>query len=165
MKLAQHIRPDSHIFVFRTLCFIFYENNILLIRRPSGDHPWSNTLNAIGGHVEPSEGLYAAARREVLEEAGIEIPSLSLSGLVLITTGDVPDIVFAVFSGEVGDPQVTVSDEGLLDWFDVEAIPDNETMEDLPLLLERVMETRRVGSSFIAHYSYGVDGTLNIKFE
>lgn len=62
-----------------TCCFVFddREANVLLIRK---SHPaWQEgKLNGIGGKIEPGETPYDCARREVREEAGIDVPGLTL---------------------------------------------------------------------------------------
>jgi 8-oxo-dGTP diphosphatase len=59
---------------------------VLMIRRdarPDDDH--YGKVNGLGGKLEPDEGVVAGARREVREEAGLELTSLQLRGTITWT--------------------------------------------------------------------------------
>jgi ADP-ribose pyrophosphatase YjhB (NUDIX family) len=57
---------------FTTSVYIFHENEVLLHY-----HKKLNTYLPPGGHLEPNETPPEAARREVLEETGLEIEFIS----------------------------------------------------------------------------------------
>ncbi|HOB05961.1 MAG TPA: 8-oxo-dGTP diphosphatase [Propionibacteriaceae bacterium] len=93
---------------------------VLLIHRvgrPDDQH--LGKYNGLGGKVEPLEDVAAAARREVLEETGVELTALRLRGTVswpgFGTGGE--DWFGFIFVGEV-DPDVTLTanHEGALTW-------------------------------------------------
>ena len=83
----QGSRPRA-IMSFRTLCFLFYENRVLLLRGADDKRLWAGRLNGIGGHVEPGEDLLVAARREIAEEAGITDIQPRLCGIIHASPSD-----------------------------------------------------------------------------
>ena len=68
-----------------TLGYIFDRSRgeVLMIRRdarPDDDH--FGKINGLGGKVEPDESIAASLRRELAEEAGIELTSFSMRGTI-----------------------------------------------------------------------------------
>jgi len=89
------------------------------------------TWNIPGGRVEPGESVVDAARREVQEEAGIDV---ALRGLMLIDQGVASNdptrqVTRFVFVGDVGDPHALLlksqPDEHSLraQWFELSELP------------------------------------------
>lgn len=63
------------------LGFLFSEDSdyVVLIHKNRPD--WQKgKLNGVGGKIEPGESMYAAMRREFLEETGVDIPDWQLCG-------------------------------------------------------------------------------------
>ncbi|MCD6518382.1 MAG: NUDIX domain-containing protein, partial [Anaerolineae bacterium] len=69
----------------RALIFVRYGREVLLLRGHSRKARWAGKLNGLGGHVEPGEGILAAAQWEVWEEAGLYLKKLDLRALVHIS--------------------------------------------------------------------------------
>ena len=125
----------------QTLCLIHQHPRILLgmKKRGFGQGRW----NGFGGKVAPNETILEAAKREILEEASIEI-ALSEEdkvGIVQFEFHGKPDTIevhffrVAEFKGEP-----TESEEMLPKWFNVDEIPIEEMWPDdrywMPLFLE-----------------------------
>ncbi len=121
-----------------TLLIVQKNNRVLLgmKKRGFGAGRW----NGFGGKVEPSETIEAAARREVKEEAGIEVNGLEKMGVINFDFKNKPGILqvnifkSVDFSGEPAE-----SEEMKPQWFDLDKIPFNEMFPDdihwMPLFL------------------------------
>ena len=64
--------PERHRAKLTTLMFVRHNRQVLLQQHPVGSR-FSGQWNGVGGHVEAGEDVCQAARREVREEAGIEV--------------------------------------------------------------------------------------------
>ena len=143
-------------------------DQILLLRGAPHKRLWANQYNGIGGHIEAGEDLLAAARRELNEETSLQPEELWLCGTVLIDTGQNPGIAIFVFRGECtkGEnlSQLSPSSEGELAWVPLARVFELPLVEDLPILLPQILETRRTAAPFSARYQYDTDGKLQIQF-
>ena len=57
----------------RTLCFVFNDNDVLLIKRSPHKRLFPNKINGLGGHVECDEDVETAVSREIVEETNISV--------------------------------------------------------------------------------------------
>jgi len=106
----------------QTLCVIHDEGRVLLglKKRGFGEGKW----NGFGGKVEAGETIEEAARREVLEEVGVEIADCRKRGVLNFDYEDGSDALEVhVFSSEafIGEPRE--SDEMRPEWFSKSEIP------------------------------------------
>ena len=69
------VRP-RHTARLATASFVRCGQRLLLLRHGPGSDRFAGRGNGVGGHVEAGEGLRAAARRELLEEAGLTVEAL-----------------------------------------------------------------------------------------
>ena len=141
------------------------EREVLLLKGAPTKRLWANKYNGLGGHVEPTEDVYTAAVREVWEEAGIEVKTLTLRGIVTIDTGfdefgRRPGVLMFVFVGETSERTVWPSTEGTLSWVAIDALAAYPLVDDLFELLPRALE----GPFFFGHYAPLSDGTLRYTF-
>jgi len=155
----------------RVLVFLTSSNSatggreVLLLKGASTKRLWAKRYNGLGGHVEPGEDVYAAAVREVREEAGIEAQALLLRGVVTIDTGfdehgQRPGVLMFVFVGEVAERTLWSSCEGTPAWLPIDALSGYPLVDDLVELLPRAFS----GDFFYGHYSPQPDGTLRYEF-
>jgi 8-oxo-dGTP diphosphatase len=166
----QGISRDRYTLIPRTLIFITRGDQVLLLKGGPHKRLWANRYNGIGGHVERGEDVVSAARRELLEEASLQIPALRLCGVVTVDAGHEIGIGIFVFSGEcppepgqAGCEPVS-SPEGTLEWVpfaDIQALP---LVEDLPVLLPRVLSWAPSDPLFSAQYRYDSADRLVIEF-
>ena len=146
----------------RVLVFVLSENDVLLVKGAPTKRLWANRYNGLGGHVEAGEDVYSAARREVMEEAGLAIHDLRLRGVVNVDTGQPTGITFFVFSARCETRETRASEEGTLEWVPLERIGAYDLVEDVPLLLERVQADS--AGVFFARYWYDDEDHLQIDF-
>ena len=122
-----------------TLCLIVDQKRILLgmKKRGFGEGRW----NGFGGKVEEGETIEEGARREMLEEAGIQIKDLEKMGILdfkFLDDGNLLEVHIFKSSSYEGKPIET--EEMLPQWFDFLDIPFSEMWPDdlywLPLFLK-----------------------------
>jgi 8-oxo-dGTP pyrophosphatase MutT (NUDIX family) len=128
-----------------TLCLVRSGDRVLLLRYPESKDRFPGRWSLPGGHVEPTEDVRAAARREVLEEAGIDPGPPRLRAVIhepgllgathLLFLFDVWVEAAQVWTGERPGP------EGGSRWFARDEIPWPEVVADLRAALPRLLET------------------------
>lgn len=74
-------RP-RHTARLATVAFVTCGDAVLLHRHSARSDRFQGRWNGVGGHVEAGEGIRAAARRELLEETGLDLPGLRLRGVI-----------------------------------------------------------------------------------
>jgi len=153
----------------RTLTFLRRGEQWLLIRRAADRRLWPGLYNGIGGHVEPGETIYESAQREIWEETGLWIPRLTLRGIVHIAGPQgspqaSPGVLIALFTGQAPSRQVRPSSEGELAWYPLDALPTHELVEDLPVLLPRLL-AQPMGSLLYGSYTVDAAGEMTFRLE
>lgn len=112
-----------------TLCIVQKEGEVLLgmKKRGFGQGRW----NGFGGKVKGEETIEVAARRELKEEAGIEVETLEQVGILEFAfEGSREMLEVHVFKGYgvIGRP--CESEEMKPEWFDVAKIPFEDMWPD-----------------------------------
>ena len=127
---------DRYTVVPRTLIFITAESDLLLLRGAPTKRIWPARLNGIGGHLEAGEDPLDGARREVREETGLELDTLTLRGLIHVAGQALhPGVLLFVYVARTHSRVAQASTEGALEWHPLQALPYDEMVEDLPHLL------------------------------
>lgn len=121
-----------------TLCLVHQPPRILLGMKKKGFG--AGRWNGFGGKVEPGEKIEDAAKREILEEAAIEIEEVILAGVVEFEFQGNPEILEVhIFKAEnfSGIPKET--EEMKPQWFNEKEIPLEQMWPDdrfwMPLFL------------------------------
>jgi 8-oxo-dGTP diphosphatase/2-hydroxy-dATP diphosphatase len=141
--------------ILLTLCLVYQHPNILLgmKKRGFGVGKW----NGFGGKVLPTETIEEAARREVQEEAGIEVKDLNKMGILDFIFTDRPEVLEVhVFRSDEFSGTVTESEEMKPQWFQIDEIPFDQMWPDdkywLPLFLS--------GKKFKGRFSFGESNAI-----
>ncbi len=109
--------------ILATMVYCVKDGAVLLMHRAK--EPNRNLWTAPGGKLEAGEAPDACARREILEEAGIQARQMQLRGLLTLTSPRA-DWAWLLFAYVVtGFEQTGVPDprEGRLEWWAMEVVP------------------------------------------
>jgi len=167
MSNPQKFSKTRYQFIPRVLVFLTRGDEVLLMKRADDRPVFPGLYNGLGGHVERSESVLAAAYREVEEESGLRPTRLWLCANVAIDTGD-PDtgIHMSVFCGSAPqDGELRQSSEGTLQWIKVSELATLPMVEDIPTLLPKVLAVPPDGKPLWALYTYSSQGELQMHFE
>lgn len=114
-----------------TLCLVRREEQILLQNRVKAD--WRGYALP-GGHVEPGESIVDAVVREIREETGLLLHSVSLRGVKQFPIDSGRYVVFLFYSEDF-EGELHSSEEGRVEWIDRDRITQLPTVDDFEELL------------------------------
>ena len=143
----QGVSKDRYQLIPRTLIFLTRGESVLLLKGAPHKRIWANRYNGVGGHIEIGEDVHSAGRRELLEETGLIPDDLRLVGTVVVDTGGKTGIGLYIMKGSCAEGQAEPSEEGELEWVPFDEILDKPLVEDLPVLLPRILNQKlyRIG--------------------
>ena len=138
------------------LCLIYRDHQILLQNRVKKD--WSG-YTLPGGHVEPGESFVDACVREMKEETGLTVSNVKLCGIKQFPDGDSRYIVF-LFKTDCFDGELISSEEGKMEWVDIDKLDRYNTVSDLKELLDVMLREDLNEFQYIVR---GEEWIVNIK--
>ena len=149
----------------RSLCFILNGDDILLMKRSSNRRVFPNKYNGIGGHIERDEDPFNGAVREIKEETGLDVHDVKLRAIHNIDAGYESGILLFVFTA-ISDKREFVADEteGTLHWINRDQLMSIDLVEDVPIILERILHMSDDTPPLFAHVSYDTDDAIQVRF-
>lgn len=156
---------DRWLAIPRTLSFVCHGEDVLLLKRAANRRVFPNQFNGLGGHVERGEDVRGSAIREIQEESGLTAHSLRLRGIHSIDAGAGAGILLFVFTA-ISDSRDCKSDspEGSLHWIAREDLLQLDLVEDLPIILPRVLAMDDDAPPYFAHISYDERDQIQVRF-
>ena len=160
----QGVFHERYQIIPRVLVFATRGDNILLLKGSPTKRLWANQYNGVGGHVEKREDILTAARREFLEETGVGLIDPYLAALVTIDTGENTGIGMYVFRGIPASDEFSPSEEGLLEWHPISELHNLPLVEDLPILVPKILQKSPQDQPLYVQYFYNTCDELEMQF-
>lgn len=148
----------------RTLCFVLNGPDVLLMKRAPHKRVFPNQYNGVGGHIERDEDPLTSAKREILEETGLTVADLHLCAVYNIDAKAATGIILFLFTAESASREVIANDEGTLHWIPQKDVGQYDLVEDLPIILPRVLSMGKTDAPLFVHVSYDQQDRIQMRF-
>lgn len=163
-KIDQGVNGIRYCVAPRTLIFLFNnQENVLLLQGAKNKNIWAEYYNGIGGHIEAGEDIHEAAERELFEETGISNVDLIFCGEIMVDVSNDLGVAIFLFKGRYQKNDFINSNEGKLNWIDLDELPQLNVVEDLPNIVPIVARYQEGDPFIIGRYQYTQEGKLVIS--
>lgn len=150
----------------RTLSFVLNGGDVLLMKRASHRSVFPNQYNGLGGHIERDEDPASGAIREIAEESGLAVHSLRLRSIHNIDAGAQTGIILFVYTAISESREFSCdSGEGRLEWVPRGRFSALDLVEDLPLILPRILNMSADEPPMHAHVSYDASDQIILRYQ
>ena len=155
---------DRWLTIPRTLCFVTHGHDVLLLKRAAHKRVYPNKYNGVGGHLERDEDVLTGAIREIYEETGLLVSDVVFCGISHVDVGIETGIMVLVFRAKAQSREFVDSDEGTLHWVAQDQVDELDLVEDLPVLLPRVLAMKAGDPPFFVRVSYNAADEVQLDF-
>lgn len=134
--------PNIHKNIICANVFVRKDDKYLVLRRSPFKKWLPNIIHPIGGKVDLNENPYEAARREVLEEAGIKIKNVKLEAVILEIApvlNDSTNWLIFNFSADYDSGEVLTTDEGTLEWHTADEIKAEKLSPSIREVIDHIL--------------------------
>lgn len=142
---------------------VFSQGKVLLVKRPMTKKVNPGKYCGIGGKVEPEESFFDAAKRELKEEAGLEIENLKPYGVTQSVDHESgAEWVHVNFMGVI--PQMitfSVSEEGEFQWVDPSTLVELDMVSDLKEYAQILAKNEK--ARILGQFVFDTNGQLTSK--
>jgi 8-oxo-dGTP diphosphatase len=152
------------IVIPRTLSFVVNDGSVLLMKRAAHKRVFPNRYNGLGGHIERDEDPLTSARREIYEESGLRVRDLRLCSVHNIDAGEASGILLFVFVATSDTRETIDSSEGTLHWVPFDQLASLDLVEDLPMLLPRILAHDAQSAAEFVHVSYNAHDEIQMRY-
>lgn len=141
------------------LCFVVQGGRILLIHKKRG--LGAGKVNGPGGRREPGESAEACARRETMEEVGVEPRGLVRAGELRFQFVDGYALLIDVFTASEAVGELRATAEADPFWADIAAVPYADMWPDDAIWLPEML----AGRPFRGRFHFDGDKLLSHAME
>ncbi|MCA9397885.1 NUDIX domain-containing protein [candidate division WWE3 bacterium] len=129
---------DRHSVIPRTMCFIFNDNDVLLMKG-SDKKEWAGKYDPVGGHIEAQEDVLDSALREIQEETGLIPDNASVRGIIHVSNFFHKNKMLFVITATTDTRKVVHGEEGTLEWIPIEQVHEINTFDDVKPIIDAVV--------------------------
>jgi 8-oxo-dGTP diphosphatase len=143
-------------------CFVKKGNKYLLLHRNPNKRIMTDIWMAAGGHREFNEGLFTCARREVLEETGLQIKNLQIKATGNAYVKDIDqEFFFHMLTADYAGGTLKTSEaDGTFAWLTkAEIMKLDKLLPELKKILPHVLSDKKNTISYTAFYETGTTMT------
>lgn len=123
-----------------TLCYIEKDGAYLMLHRTKKEKDINrDKWIGVGGHAEADESPEECLLREVKEETGLMLTSYCFRGLVTFVSDECESEQMCLFTADGFEGEISVCDEGDLEWVDKSVVPTLPTWEGDAIFLRLLL--------------------------